>query len=404
MKYILDDYMNSTIKKLNSYEKNHSDCISFYNDIYQLELDSVQKIFNQVSLDFLNEIKHLINIIFTIINKPNMSSKYEENIIRSSQAKNISNEMLINTMKDSRLWKDNYPEYIYNYQNIDQLATYENIFICTLINHIYKVLNSMSMLYSSVIKTYNYDNLCLDNDDKISILNKINDVFKAINHIKKSAFYKLITKENKMLTNVIPNNVLLHNRLYNYCYKFYLNNNLKNNMVSTKILCNYYYVLLLKNLYAASYKFDGNKYSLYFDIEINKNIDSIDVVISKGDMKVKHKIVFNNTNIENKDDYLSIERLSIWNLCYLDFNNQLDYYSLTELELVDKWFKDKTIIRECSYDLYIKYCPICKGKNINKDDKYIKCKSCNSAYSFIKEEKMWNMWIMKVRGNRKWKK
>ena len=247
---IKEDYLlNFNNKLLKIIEKDSS-----FNNLYNLLLNDKIKLSSKYNYDEilmeLNQIKDLLNKITSIIYKPHIKSVTSEIIIRSEVSNNLSTESFIKTTKDPKLWKNKNnnltPEYVYSNENIDSLDTYENRFISLLINEInneLKIINiNISPLIESIEEFYGVNGLTFGKNSIINDLASKNypyngffnkekgnkkiiiEVVKNLNNklkrLKESEFYK-ITKNKFINKNVIPTNILIHDPLYNYCYRYY---------------------------------------------------------------------------------------------------------------------------------------------------------------------------------------
>ena len=130
------------------------------------------------------------------------------------------------TMRDPTLWKRQnlkmIPEQVYYYQNIDELCIYENIFIVTLIKLIDSELLKYNDFYVSLIETFEgQDKLSLSSNNVGVAFNRIQHLTKKLKYIKNTRFFKEINRRGGILKTVHPTNILLKDRLYNYCFKFY---------------------------------------------------------------------------------------------------------------------------------------------------------------------------------------
>ena len=140
MKIIEERYLKKEIKKLNQYSKEHRSFLDFFNNVDPVMDKTLQDLSFKSDLNFFKEIEFILSVITSIISHPHLVNKGEEIIVRADQANHVSTEMFNKTMRDATLWKENdqtdmVPEYVYYYQQIDELRIYENIFIDFLFNH-----------------------------------------------------------------------------------------------------------------------------------------------------------------------------------------------------------------------------------------------------------------------------
>ena len=66
------------------------------------------------------------------------------------------------------------------------------------------------------------------------------------------------------------------------------------------------------------------------------------------------------------------------------------------IEIARKWVMSKLQEVVAKYNVYSKYCPICKDKNLTFENDCYHCSNCESIYTFKKETKD-VIWFIKVR-------
>ena len=133
MRIVEESYLKRTVSKLNKYAFQHKNYAEFFDGLDGLEIKPLQDLSFQSDLKYFDDLNFICTVISTIISHPHISNTGEHIIVRTELANSISSETFRMTMKDSTLWKDQgaemVPEYLYYYQNIDELCIYENIFI-----------------------------------------------------------------------------------------------------------------------------------------------------------------------------------------------------------------------------------------------------------------------------------
>jgi len=226
MNVIEEKYLKNLISKLNRFVKENDDFLDFFNESNSLIKKPLQDLSFKSDINFLDEIAFIFSVISSIISHPHMLNKGEEVIIRSELAPNISNDMFQKTIRDSKLWSEDQfkmiPEYVYYYQQIDELRIYENIFIVCLIKKIEFELTKYNDFYISLIDSFDgQETLSLKKDNSDIALKKIQMLNRRLKHIKNTFFYKEVSKGYKKDIAIRPTNILVKDRLYNYCYKFY---------------------------------------------------------------------------------------------------------------------------------------------------------------------------------------
>ena len=456
-------YLKELTNKLNNYVTKHNS----FNDLYNALMDDKFSLFKKYdyeeTMNELNIYKDVINKIISIIYKPHIKSIKEETLIRSEVSSSLSTSSFLNTLKDIKLWKnkDNKltPEYVYNEINIDTIDTYENRFISLLIDYldinIIEISLSITPLIESIediyeISGFNFGRNSIINDLVNNYDYTINDLFikeegnknkvykltksliKKVKHLKGSNFYKVTSKKlnNK---NILPTNILLHDPLYNYCYKFYKESYLDLiKLDSYKELDIYYYNYVLVSFINKLVKLNIGKTSinkkevLYFDdnnrlsfnklsfkkklfsfiITMNKDNLSFNIetrLINKAirsDTKVNNtyksnsyiltSFYLNNINneeinnilINNKDKYIN-EYIFTMNNLIGEYKNviNLSYYKKDNELKINNFINSLMLLFDCDLELIKDRCPICKESNISYDGFNYRCNNCKATYS-----------------------
>ena len=437
MKVIEEEYLKKTIIKLNKFAKEHRDFLDFFNDVEVFLKTPLQDQSFKGDLEFFDELSFILSVITSIIKKPHIASKGEEIILRSELAPSLSNEMFQKTLRDSTIWTqeglDMVPQYVYYYQHVDELKIYENIFITHLITKIDAEITKYNDFYQSMIQTYDANNTELSLlDDYITIaLTKLNLLNRKIKFIKASYFYKLIRKDALKMTIVHPTNILVKDRLYNLCFKFYKKIiTYVDESEKTKDFRAYYYITVIKALKSLGFKLEYSP--TYVNLVFEDNFEITPLEFKKGEFTVNvyaeyrnyglvlevhnknvskarstsknlllfdTKTKFDELELENKDDYDSVEIASLWNIAYAyDDIRPIFEHHVSEVDIAKFWVESKLQNSKCSIDLYTKYCPSCKCTDIvEKKDSYY-CESCHSKYVFYKKNKVdENLWFVRHR-------
>jgi len=197
----------------------------------------------------LNEIKRVLHIIVSIINKPRTASSTDQVILRSEETRYVSNDSFLKTTKDPSLWKKKSgilePEKVHTDETVDTIDTYENHFIITLISLLNEEINeiademnlaSLSLMSKYRLESFSYspfsllgvyqdahypfkENFTLKKDVS-SLEESLHDTNKLLRRIMGSSFY-LKLKGGALIKNPMATNILVHNPLYSYCYKHY---------------------------------------------------------------------------------------------------------------------------------------------------------------------------------------
>ena len=434
MKSSEEIYLNDFIKKFNKHLKENNKVSYFYDNDLDIKNLSLQELAFKSDLNFFLEVSFILSVITSIISHPHLLNKGEEIIIRSEMAPELTKDMFLKTISDSRLWKedglDMIPENVYYYQQIDELRIYENIFIVNLIKKLDHKIDKYKDFYIKTIGSYLDDNLSMKNDNVFLALKKIDLLERKIKHIKNTYFYKVINKGSTKLGRISPTNILIKDRLYNYCYKFYkklISYNDKFKFQQDIRL--FYYLKLLKALSLKGFKLLKDNYfeledniieipyikveNKDFIIEIDDDYDNVGLILDITNKHIKNNKINHNSNllifnkndyisdidIKNKEAYDSIYSLNLWTLTDLFYMNN-DLIIKSEDELISNYLFDKLLIKEGSSDIYTRYCPICKSNLVdcNEDLMYC-CDSCKSQYVFYKNKENINdnLWVYRLR-------
>ena len=439
-------YLEKAIKQINKFGNDHVGINDFYDNLDELNIKSLQDLSFNSDLKFFEHINFIISVIISIISSPLISHKGENIIVRSDQVSSLQTQSFIKTMKDSKLWKHNkenkmIPEHVHYYQNVDEIAIYENKFIVMLIDMIESEMDKYSSYYSNMILTYKGSNsLSISTDNVQKAFSEIGLINKKIKRIKVTYFYKEIARKGKIkIKHVVPSNILLKNRLYNFCFKFYRHLiTYQDNDLLIKDMTKYYYVLLLKelknqNFHASktnvdldSINFRGLKIDNHFRLYNSKftvivGNDELTNGISLIVINKKDKTLYSNTllmfdhsssfetvkdNLKEINliykDYDQIEAMSLISRAYID--NEVKVIKqdfMKEDEMLRQYLNDKFLEIKCSKDLYTSFCPVCKSRSIDKDEfsEICNCQNCKSSYKFVDESANLDqtLWFIKLR-------
>lgn len=447
MRVVEESFLKRTVLKLNKYALKHKTSAEFFNCLDELEVKPLQDLSFQSDLKYFDQINFILSVISSIISHPHISTTGEYIVVRTELANTISNETFQMTMRDPMLWKDDglkmIPESVYYYQSIDELCIYENIFIVMLIKMIESELKKYNDFYISLIETFEGQPiLSLTSNNANVASNKIRRLSKKLKYIKDTRFYKEINRRGVRLKNVHPTNILLKDRLYNYCFKFYRSIiTYSDKQVLLKDFRTYYFVLLLRALKQRGFIFqeptsaraikattikkdeDGclilpnvefynNVFNLsvepYEDLGLKVTVTNRLIASARGKTAV-HLLVFEPQ--ENKEElnrihevtggqFQTVEAVHLWNLVCVDdgltvtFNNPM-----SEQALMEKWLDSKLLHSVASAKIYRTYCPSCKNQTLEVlPNLHRKCGICGSVYTFYRDEEGNNcLWFLKLR-------
>lgn len=425
MRIIEEQILKSSIVQFNKYYKGNEDVKNFYKNINTLDIKSLQKSSINRDEKFFKEVSFIMSVIYSIIAHPHKSNKGEEIILRSVKANNISEEDFQKTLKDPMLWKQqNYkmiPEYVHHHQYTDELNIYENAFIVLLIDLLDKELTQYTNYYVNLLPSIALEvTEIIDDEQVLRLLKKVNMLSTRFQFIKNTQFYKEIHRHPKISKAIKPTNILLKDRLYNYCFKFYRKFIQYEDIFEiSKDFRIYYSLLILKELKNQGFKLTtlkSNQINLkenVFNIKLIKDEFNLimyfdkmnqiifDCSIKGSDKHFIHRIIC-NPNEKNEEEFkkelevVDNKVITIWNV-YNENNELINKNVLKESELAKIIIDDLFIEVVANKEVYSQYCPICKSKNLDEDHSYYRCLDCMALYTFKKSLNKDKIWLINAR-------
>lgn len=422
-----------------------------------------------------SELKVVLDKITSIVYKPHIKTDIKEIVLRSELSGKLDTPSFFETVRDSKLWKNKRgtmtPEYVHNYENIDTLLTYENSFISYLVDllhfEIKELLVDVTPLVDSIEENFEISGISYG---KHSILNefkefgypyenvfniqkgnanKIYSVLKSLNrkikNIKTTEFYK--TNKGKCLTkDILPTNILIHDELYSYCYRFYkANYQVRKDDLSLFDTYYYNYVIVnfinylarinvgntrlskdsslyidesgrlrfkdfsfKKGIFSYLVKEDTNDHAFYLESHfINKAIRS-DVKVEEDAIARYYVLTSYKYNAENeailKKKIKSEEKVN--NAIIFTHSNFLhNFNSVLTLSIYkdnhELLFKNLvlslSLLFKANEEVYSSRCPVCGAEEIRFDGSTYRCENCNSSFSLINVNDDNLVWIKSFR-------
>ena len=416
--------LTKQIALIQAFGKKHKELDSFYKNIDNLELVSVQDLSFEKDIEFFKELTFILSVILSIIAKPHLSHRRDEILARSGEVSTISEEDFQKTLRDSSIWKDQgtgrlLPEYLYYHQYEDEIKIYENVFIVHLVNEISLIADHYSSLYLSLLNVASANNneLLQDDSAQLKAMDEVNYVNRRIDLIKSTYFYREVSRSKNKPKVFYPTNILLKDRLYNICFKFYKKMYVydeKNTL--NDHLFTYYFVLLLKILHARGFELSSRAHKLMstnnsitvpdsmgfsndeFRITVEAYSKARMFILSyqdKGDdAKSEHHLyIEGDTTLQNvvvpplEERIFSIEYLSLWHRSMVDSNGKIETLNTTlenEEKMLETIIDSHHYVVSGSERVYSSYCPSCKNKNIVELNGYYRCPDCGAIYKFLK--------------------
>ena len=451
MKILEKQMLSENINQIREFVNVNDSCITkVYQNIQNFNISSLQTLSYENDLKFLDELSFILSVIASIVARPTINTTVEDVVLRQDQAPSIQPEQYQKIFKDVKLWKRKkgsmLPEYVHYSQSIDKIETYENCFVAMLIKKIEAELSEYFDFYVMQLKTFDRNaQTLLTADEAYEALLKVEKLQKRIKYIKNSYFYKRVSKVKFKLENIKLTNILLHNRLYNYCYKFYLKLQAHSEGAKLSNEFNlYYFFLLLKVLNKNNYTLQLEEELDIFNLQKNENfklpqltftrddfvltlkkdkngliVDIISNQLKKSRNFVSHNFItfdanhtFSDTKSLVRTDYfdnkkfLNIDSISIRGRSFVNNDNSLEIVEenpAPEIDLLGRWLTEKTTTAFASKTIYERFCPICKSRDIYYEKNNHNCMSCKSKYTFYKDDENREcVWFISL-GGQVWK-
>lgn len=411
MRIVEENKLKDIIEIINKNLDKYPNIEVLYNHLNHIRLLSLQSLSLQEDYVFFDEVSFILSVISSIITHPHLSTRGEDVIVRTELAGNISADAFNQVVKEPILWKEKglemVPEHVHYYQYNDELKIYENIFITKLIDMLGIELSKYQAFYISLIPTLDDNSNVLKTKELSLALDKIERLNRRLSYIKNTSFYKEVSKAKLTFKNVHATNILLKDRLYNHCFKFYrkfIQYEDQESLLRDFRL--YYYMLILKvfrnnefeyipkktnKLNHLRFKYNGYQITLEYG-ELEQNIK---LTIKHRNIVTTHQLLLNLDRVNadfaiNTSDFTSTHIASIWHL-----NNSRDLsveasVAKPEYELLLTWVMSQMKEINGSQSIFTKYCPICTSRNISMEtDNIYVCDSCNSKYTFKTKNTVW---------------
>lgn len=420
-------------------------------------------VFSMNSLySLLKERKEVLDKIVKITKSPAILVKEEEVIKLSSLAGKLTSSSLIETMQDPKLWKEKekemVPYFVHAKETDDTILRYENAFICLLIKEIEKDISSYDSLslilcegledhyqskensygpfsvYHDLRKrTYPYQFFFVREGEKRNeVLLLLQNCRKKIKNLKETPFYRINSKVS-ISKNIYPTNILLHDKVYNYCYRYYLEKRKHEDDFSSKDYETYAICCFLKALKDASLlnrdnmpslSFDSDRkchftpfsffhYPFVFQAEEARQGIRIKVLLKDEEKEIASSLHLlyivecyskdRNYFFKKKKEELEKEYQSVTFLA--KENEAKEYSSLIHLtpykkggiDLLLDYLSSLTMLFKASFEYYSQVCPLCSSKEIAFDGKEFHCLQCGCQYSLFSLDKENLLYLRKGR-------
>lgn len=403
---------------------------------------------NDDNCDKLDQIIQIEETILSIVRSPLFIMDKEDVVKRSELVSEIETDSYIETLKDSKVWKkkfgEMYPEYIHTKEVNDSLITYENRFICMLIDLIAEEIDDFSLFQNTyflpLIQTYETDSLTFSSNSFLNdfkpftiqknydffnerkpseeFVSKINLVNKYMRYIKGSVFYKTVSL-HRITSSIVPTNILVHNNLYSRCYKYYKNNYFENE--SKDFLGNTYFnyvilklieTLVNKKIKISTSKFYLNDLGKICFVPFEFTYNHVKFFFSEIDsMNIEVKVSYKgetSTSLIVIDRILTIKDRKVIEDTYKNYANVIFITALNKSNIFDKtlicsYYDEKkndfiNLFTSLFFVIKVKEkfnkCPLCGYLNSGVNDSLkFTCSSCKASYRFFEVKDGYELWI-----------
>ncbi len=397
---------------------------------------------------FADDILTLVKHVREIFKQPHINLKQENIIQTADTATKYDSRSLNQTVKDEKLWRVNgnglKPEYVHAYVQEDNLAIYENRFICFLIDVIYnsvtekigslcanlKNLNSemsSSSLFAgktefspeSYVKFADSKDgmpvLVTSNDISVNVISSLVKSKKLLEALKNDPVYLACKKAGKFNGEQTKNtNIFENDANYNYCYNFFMNYFNKDVSFGTyeQMYRNFIEINLFTALEKLGYEFSEENENL--SISSNANVKFNKMVFTKSPFSVTVKQLDENILVEISnvvDNSQSSNLLQILDAPYEnnEFANFTNVFTISDQEKFDTYFvspaktdaleklsalvKMMTLTALGSQFVHTRYCPVCGSALVSPDGSDYTCINCGSLYNIFNYEYKDIVWV-----------
>lgn len=404
--------------------------------------------------------KEVTDRILSILHNPHIKVETSEIVLRSELSGKLSFDSFQNTLRDPKLWKRKRgamaPEYVHSIENIDSLDTYENRFLCFLIERMDEEADrllesllppsvSLSDLYQTKTLRYGefslFRNLSKEKDvlygeastkeGSETLLKLARTLKRRLKHLKGTEFYKICHNASFTLP-VMATNVLIHDPLYSYCYRFYTKNRFEKDGNKEKDVLYYDFALISmirflkeegilplksfphfsigrdKRLHFLPFKVTNKTFSFSFEEDAKGLGLKILTTYEKAKIHSNTYLLFSETFSEKTASDIEKRRLEKEkendNVILFTSSNLLREYQRTcpfsylregsELYLKD-FFNSLTSLFVVREGVYEEVCPICGKPRIRNTGESYECASCGATYVLTKNKEDETLWIKK---------
>jgi hypothetical protein len=394
----------------------------------------------------IGEISTLLNDLTALIRSPHLLSKREEVILRQEESGALTPENIRESIHDTPLWRKKRgsysPEYVHSSYNEDEIVTYENRLVCSLIGKLKNDLDELSRITEPLEKTLyrtlegvrpNYGPYGLyerlSGDDETVLLNpdtgvdpsffseEVKHLRSRIHRLSNTPFY-LIVSPHPFVGSLLPTNVLLHDPLYNAAYRYYRLHYLQAAEASNiDLLYRNYALMRLLSFFGGKEKkkptlrYEGNR--LHFEaFALEKRPFSLLFKEDQDDLVVEshlsaqepvfiHRLHFaylsapkEVASFQLKSDPLE-ETIEV--NAFSSGENPEGTLTLSPFASAEKSLKNfsasLTLTLPLPKGFSQERCPVCGENKLSREEKAFHCPNCHSSFQWIQEGSRPLLWL-----------
>ncbi len=422
----------------------------------------------KASVAKLDRMIEVLERMLSIVRKPMFHTREEETVMRSELSPSLDSLSFRETMRTPSFWKEKdgemEPEFVDTHTGEDDYCIYENKFIFFLADRIkkdiFEIESQSDRFYFSLLGEYQSDAVTYARPSFLTTLNvkgdypyphvfsstssqtflldeKLKKARRYMSHIFRSSLYREVSKY-EISPNIMPTNILLHDNLYGFCYRYYKETYQKEGekQLGDDIL---YYDFVIGDMMLALSKdgFDvkGEGVFTYTDegrIEMPKLTFALPkVTVEIEDVKDASAFKVTGYMVDKRGNRLGKTKKLVYVHKEMNKTDSKKVYEDVERLMKEEDFDDYSIVtmsnRTNVYDrvacvtYYDRYsagvlnnvlkscflcftfekesdvrCPICGSNEIQNHENHCRCLNCNGTYTIYEMENEYYLMIEKL--------
>ena len=344
-----------------------------------------------------------LSIVLSILSSPRWNPKGIVELEKSERVSHIEEDLLEETGKDASLWKKKggyafYPKEVYCRKEEEDLSTYENFFLTSLLDLYQKELEEKSYLLSRLLKTGEEDSsssLAAERVSRDYLL--LEQLRKKVERIQATPFYRIVKRKRPQIPFYEPTNILLHDPLYQQLYRDYRKRvSLVSQKETESIIASLCLPLFLFALLKAGYKIDNQdtfsyswlmvftkkeECSLVLQKKENRyEVQVTSLLLPKGENQENYSLLFQEEKKEKRETLPP--RTFVLTPFSLAYSNRKVFYP-DSFSLMEELCRLLYFTRVAEKEIYTHLCPNCLSSSILPYQGHYRCSHCHLEYSFL---------------------